>query len=273
MSAPGPSRWRVPVERLRTHQALVDHLDLRTGDVLLDLGCGNGFTMATAASRVPGISLIGMEVDAEAMAAAESWLAEIGAPCRWILGDVGDPLPLPDGSVSRTVCHDVLEYLDDPVALLAEANRVLQPGGRSVWSHVDYDAIVIGGADRLLTRRIGNAYGDASYLGSGRSDAQMGRRLASLVDKSPLRRCGIDAVVLIATELQGPGRQRVEDIAAVVRRSIGRGESDLAPEAVDEWIAALAAADGRGEFFYSQTAYVVAAEAQPTSTGAGDGSR
>jgi len=63
----------------------------------------------------------------------------------------------------------------------------MRPGAISVWSHVDYDALVISGADRLLTRRIGNAYGEASYLERGCTDAQMGRRLAAVVDKSPLR--------------------------------------------------------------------------------------
>lgn len=251
-----PSAGRIPVERLRVHQAIVDHLSLARGDTLLDLGCGNGFTLATAATRVAGLSLIGIDADADALAAAESALADTDSQCRWLLGDVGTPLPLPDGSVTRVVSHDVLEYLENPVDLLTEASRVMLPGAVSVWSHTDYDALVIGGADRRLTRRIVSAYGDASYdayaanLNLGRSDAQMGRKLAALVDSSPLRRTAVDAAVLIATRLdgEGPGRRRIDDIAATV----AGGE-------VDEWMDQLVAADRRGEFFYSQTAYMVTA--------------
>ncbi len=258
---PDPATWRVPVERLRTHQALVDRLDIGPGDVLLDLGCGNGFTLATAASRVAEISLIGIELDSDALAAAASWLGESDARCHWFQGDVGDPLPLSDQTVTRVVCHDVLEYLDDPGALLVEAERVMRPGALSVWSHVDYGGIIIGGADRLLTRRITDAYADASYLGLDRSDALMGRRLTSIVDKSPLRRRDVDASVLIATEMAGPAKHRTLDIAATVRRSARRGEVDLSLEDIDGWVSSLVAADEQGEFFYSHTAFLVTAEA------------
>ncbi len=259
--APAAPAWRIPVERLKVHQAIVDHLDLGSGDVLVDLGCGNGFTLATAASRVAGLSIVGMDLDGDAVAAAARWLAETDARARWLQGDVGAPLPLRDGLATRVVCHDVLEYLEDPVGLLAEACRVMRPGALSVWSHTDYDALVIGGADRLLTRRVVGAYADASYLGLGRSDAQMGRKLVAVVDRSPLQRTGVDAAVLIATALDGPGRRRVEDIASTVVGAARRGEVDVRPEEVEQWSAQLAAADADGSFFYSQTAYLVTAAA------------
>lgn len=257
LRAPAPGR--VPVERLHVHQAIVDHLDLSYGDVLLDLGCGNGSTLATAVSRVSGLFLIGVDTDADALAGAQSWLSETDAHGDWLHGDVGSPLPLPDASVTRVVCHDVLEYLDDPVSLLAEASRVMRPGSVSVWSHTDYEALVIGGADRLLTRRIVSAYADASYLDQARSDAQMGRKLAAVVDRSPLQRTAVAAAVLIATSLEDPGRRRIEDIAATVAGSGRRGEVDVAPGEVDEWVAQLSSSDQQGDFFYSQTAYIVSA--------------
>lgn len=237
----------------------MDRLDLAPGEILLDLGCGAGLTLAMAASRVTGLSVIGIDVDANSLAAAESWLDETDARGRWVLGDVGAPLPLPDDSVTRVVCHDVLEYLDDPVGLLVEACRVMRPGAVSVWSHTDYDAVVIGGSDPVLSRRILNAYAAASYLDRGRSDAQMGRKLAAVVDRSPLRRIGLDTAAMTTTDLEGPGRLRIDDIAGTVDRSARRGEVDVAADDVREWVAQLGAADGRGEFFYSQTAFIVTA--------------
>ena len=252
--------WRVPVARLRTHNAIVDRLGLSPGDVLLDVGCGNGFTMATAATRAPGISLIGLDVDQVALAAAASWLDEIGVRHELLHADAGVRLPLPDASVTHVVCHDVLENLEHPVGLMAEAHRVLVPGGVSVWSHVDYDSVVVGGADRELTRRMVQAYGDASREGMHRSDAQMGRKVAALVARSPLVRTDVDAHVLIATDLEGPGQRRVDDMVSTVRRAVALGEVDIAPEDVDRWVAELSAADEGGRFFYSQTAYIVTAE-------------
>lgn len=249
----------MPVERLRTHQAIVDRLRLAPGDILLDAGCGNGLTLATAADRVAGLAIIGIDLDAVALDAAKAWLSETDAHCRWFCRDLSAPLPLPDASVTRVVCHDVLECVADAPRLLDEAARVMQPGALSVWSHVDYEAILIGGGDRALTRRIVNAYADASYLKAGNSDAQMARKLAALVDHSRLSRVGIDAVSLIATTLEGPGRHRVDDIAATVVRSTGDGACDVGAEEVRRWLDSLERADERGEFFYSQTAYMVSA--------------
>jgi ArsR family transcriptional regulator len=41
-------------------------------------------------------------------------------------------LPLPDGGFEAATLHNVLHYADDPAAVLAEAARVLAPGGRLV---------------------------------------------------------------------------------------------------------------------------------------------
>jgi ArsR family transcriptional regulator len=41
-------------------------------------------------------------------------------------------LPLPDGSFDAATLHNVLRFADDPGAALAEAARVLRPGGRLV---------------------------------------------------------------------------------------------------------------------------------------------
>lgn len=254
-----PVAGRPPVERMRIHQALVDRVRPAPGDVLLDLGCGSGLTLAAAAGRTPGLSLIGIDVDAGAVTHARSWLEETDAGCRWFVQDLADPLPVEDASVDAVVCHDVLEYLDEPGDLLAEAHRVLRPGGTSVWSHVDYEGIVVGGADDTLTRRVLAAYAEAAYLESRRSDARIARRLPAIVDRSPLARTGVDGTVLVATTLEGPGRHRVEDIAAVVARRDGAGRDGLEAGSAEAWLASLAAADERGEFFYAHTAYMVTA--------------
>lgn len=251
--------WRVPVNRLRTHNAIVDRLGLGPGDVLADLGCGNGFTMAAAATRVADLSLVGIDVDASSLAAAASWLDEIGARHRLLCSDLDAPLPVADDSVTHVVCHDVLECLADPGDLLTEANRILRPGGTAVWSHVDYESIVVGGADRGLTRRVVHAYADAPALDRPRSDPQMGRRLAALVARSPLQQTAVDAYVLVATDLAGPGRHRIDDVAATVRSGADPGKHGLGAGDVDRWEAQLREADEGGEFFYSQTAYIVTA--------------
>ncbi len=246
---------RVPVNKLRIHNAIVDRLDLSAGDVLLDLGCGHGLTMATAAIRVAARVLVGLDVEAPSLAAAASWLDELGARHLLVRSDLDAPLPVADESVTHVVCHDVLERLAEPGALLAEAARVLRPGGTAVWSHVDYESVVVGGADPALTRSVLRAYADAPAPAGRRSDPRMGRRLAALVAQSPLLRTAVDAQVLVATDLTGPGGHRIDDIARTARRYAD-------PDDVDRWVAQLREADRRSELFYSQTAYIVTATPQ-----------
>ena len=261
-----PAPGRLPVARLRTHNALVDRLGATAGDVLLDLGCGNGLTLATAATRVPGLSLVGLDVDGEALADAAAWLTELGAHHQLGRADLDSPLPVADASVTHIVCHDVLECLADPLALLAEASRALRPGGTSVWSHVDYDSVVIAGADRARTRRMTHAYADLPREGI-RTDAQMGRKLAAIVARSPLRRTAVDASGVLATGLEGPARHRIDDMVGTLRRSARAGRTQVEEEDVDRWEAEIVRADERGEFFYAQTAYVVTARKPPSSIG------
>jgi hypothetical protein len=46
----------------------------------------------------------------------------------------GEQIPLPDGKVDLVLCTQVLEYVSDPAAVVAEIHRVLKPGGRLLLS-------------------------------------------------------------------------------------------------------------------------------------------
>jgi ubiquinone/menaquinone biosynthesis C-methylase UbiE len=63
-------------------------------------------------------------------------------------------LPYPDGSFDAAVSTQVLEYVADIPAVLAEALRVLRPGGRLFVLDTDWDSIVWHSADPARPRRI-----------------------------------------------------------------------------------------------------------------------
>lgn len=249
-----------PAEQFHLHQAVVDHLDLGEGEQVLDLGCGHGITLAVMAERSTGALLTGLDMDADALRTAASWLGSLRARPRLAVADLSQPLPVATASVTRTVSHDLLECLSEPVALLDEANRVLRPGGISVWSHVDYDSTVVAGGDRELTRRVVHAYADyVQPWMSHNGDGQMGRRLAGVVARSSLRRTTVDAAVMTSAELAGPARMRVDAIAAVLTRGAEMGTVAVSADEVFAWKRSLEAADAAGDFFFAQTAYIVVA--------------
>ncbi|MBC7105630.1 MAG: class I SAM-dependent methyltransferase [Firmicutes bacterium] len=86
------------------------------GERLLDVGCGEGWPW-------PGFEAWGADIDP---CAVEQASAKLGG--RAVLCDAAR-LPFPDGSFAACLLLDVLEHLDDPLAALAEARRVLAPGG------------------------------------------------------------------------------------------------------------------------------------------------
>jgi SAM-dependent methyltransferase len=94
-------------------------------DRLLDVGCGTGW-LARHFEHYTGV---------DASPAAVEQAARQGRNVR--LADVDEPLPFPDASFDGVVLKDLLEHVADPVAVVAEARRVLRPGGRVFASSPD----------------------------------------------------------------------------------------------------------------------------------------
>ncbi len=90
------------------------------GRKVLDLGCRAG---AVSRHFLDGNEVVGLDVDRAALAKA----AALGI--ETVVGDVEAPLPFPDASFDAVVAGELLEHLRDPAALVAEATRVLRPGG------------------------------------------------------------------------------------------------------------------------------------------------
>lgn len=113
-------------------------LELGPDDRVVDLGCGSGRMMLWNADA--GAWLVGVDV-------APFFAREAAASTDLVLADLR-ALPFPDGTFTKAWSLDVAEHLsiDSLSAVLAEASRVLSPGGTFfVYSHVRKNApIAIG---------------------------------------------------------------------------------------------------------------------------------
>jgi SAM-dependent methyltransferase len=96
------------------------------GRRVLDLGCRYG---ALTREYAAGNEVVGVDVDREALAQAAE---ELGIETHW--ADVEDALPFPDESFDVVVAGELLEHLRHPERTVAEAGRVLRPGGTLVGS-------------------------------------------------------------------------------------------------------------------------------------------
>ncbi|WP_058043564.1 bifunctional 2-polyprenyl-6-hydroxyphenol methylase/3-demethylubiquinol 3-O-methyltransferase UbiG [Streptomyces roseifaciens] len=97
-----------------------------TGQRVLDVGCGGGFTTEYLASR--GAVASGVDVSPALVRAARRHAAETGLDIRYAVG-AGERLPFADGSFSVVTCLDVLEHVPSPGEVVREIRRVLAPGG------------------------------------------------------------------------------------------------------------------------------------------------
>ena len=111
--------------------------------------------------------------------------------------DLKAPLPLADAAFDRVVCHNVLECLPDPGALVAEAVRVLRRHGRLVLAHSDYDTLLFASEDLELTRRLVRDYCDTQQPWMDAVDGTIGRRLAEIAGRAGLQVTDVQAQVVL----------------------------------------------------------------------------
>lgn len=96
-------------------------------DTLVDLGTGTGRMLVIAADRAN--RAVGIDWSREMLAVARAALDRHGLRnCQVRHGDI-TALPVPTGSADIALMHQVLHYLEEPALALAEAARVLKPGG------------------------------------------------------------------------------------------------------------------------------------------------
>jgi ubiquinone/menaquinone biosynthesis C-methylase UbiE/predicted DNA-binding transcriptional regulator len=115
------------IDEREVEAALTEIASVAAPRDLLDIGTGTGRMIEVLAPRVG--QALGIDQSREMLAVARVNLERAGAANGMVrLGDMYQ-LPLPDASFDAVVIHQVLHYADRPAAAIAEAARVLRPGG------------------------------------------------------------------------------------------------------------------------------------------------
>jgi len=141
--ANGPARW---LERA------FDHIGLREGERVLDIGCGTGNIWRDNRDRLPrGVDLLLADASQGMLDEAAARLAASGIGARFEVADV-QHMPFESHAFDVVIANHMLYHVGDRTAALAELARVVRASGRCVVSTNDWTHLI---ELRELTDRFG----------------------------------------------------------------------------------------------------------------------
>src|SRR5262245_1172291 len=118
----------------------IRQLHLRSGERVLDVGCGPGFLCESIAEIVGRDGAVtGIDISSDLIA-----LCNRRNPPTWLSYIVGDATDIgePDACFDVVTCTQVAEYVPDVGRVVSETFRVLRPGGRALFVATDWDGVI-----------------------------------------------------------------------------------------------------------------------------------
>jgi len=105
---------------------MLEYLNIKKGEVILDMGCGEGF-YSMLISNLYDCSIFAIDNDRKILGQAERWLAG-NTKVEFGRGDICK-LNFYDNTFDKIICTEVLEHIPDDSRAVKELLRVLKPGG------------------------------------------------------------------------------------------------------------------------------------------------
>jgi len=211
------------------------------GERVLDLGCGPGFYCAELLEEVGADgSIFGLDSSPQMLGLAAR-RCEGHDNVKFAEADA-TALPVADAGFDAALCVQVLEYVPDVSAVLAELHRVLRPGGRVVVWDVDWSTVSWHSTDPERMRRILVAW-----------DEHLVHRSLPRTLASAMRAAGFADVAMeahsFATSDFDPDTYGAANVPLIGR--FVAGHNGITEDEATAWMDEQRALGDRGEFYFA----------------------
>jgi ubiquinone/menaquinone biosynthesis C-methylase UbiE len=225
----------------------LDVIEVDSMGAVLEVGCGTGVAARTIArregftGRVTGIDLSPYLVQAARRLADQEVLGEL---VEFRAGDTRD-LDIPADSFDAVVAHTLVSHVDDPLAVIEEAGRVVRPGGLIAIFDGDYASMTFALEDPAQSKKYDEALINA-LVTSPRVMRQMPRLF---------RQVGLEMVEMFPYVLAEVGEGDVWLSGIDSFEKLAPKSGAMTEEEAIGWAAALHEASESGVFFGASNYY------------------
>jgi ubiquinone/menaquinone biosynthesis C-methylase UbiE len=231
-------------------QVMLDLLDLRPGQTVVDLGCGPGTDLTALAVAVgPAGTVVGIDASPDMIDQARARTAELASVDARV-ADLQE-LPFDGSSVDRARTDRSLQHVPNPARVLAETRRVLRPGGLLIMGEPDWDSLAIDYPDVEVARGYTRHVADRIVR-----NGVIGRQLARLASEAGYT--VTEVVPITSTFRDARDADQIFGLQRNTQRAVAAGY--LPAGAARDWLRHLAAEP----FFAAVTLYIVLAEVPRT---------
>jgi len=225
-------------------------LDPRPGERVLDVGSGPGFLAAAIAAAVGSSGTVhGVDISEPLLVVARSHCAHQA----WVDFCHADAarLPFPDQHFDAVISTQVLEYVRDVDAAIAEMYRVVRPSGRVVIVDTDWDSIVWHTSNRERMNRVLAAWEHHA------ADPYLPRTMTKRLWRAGFR-VESQFIMPLFNPAYDPNTYGTRLIKSIV--SFVTGRNGITRDEADAWAGELIESGERGEYFFSLNRYLFVAK-------------
>lgn len=230
-------------QRKRMHAIL----DLKHGELVLEIGSGNGLMAREMALTVVAKGHVtGVDISATMLAMAREHCAGLHN-AHFVEADAA-ALPFADSSFDVVTITQCLCLVTDIDAAVSEIARVLRPGGRAIILETDWDTLVWNSTNTLLMTKVMGLY-KGVYV-----DARLPRRLGKLLKSAGMEVTGHDQFAMLnwRYERDSYSGHQISFVKELMARSDAVTNTELA-----DWEQCIMATAEADEYFFSLNRYIL----------------